>query len=87
MNTLKKRISISLIIISVCICGGIVQNRTEKSISEWSIANVEALAGFEGSDYDLIYCCGNISTCAKVIDESGNPVDIKGIKSSVPCNF
>ena len=48
------------------------------------LANVEALAGGEGSGSD-IYCCGNSGVCMVVIDNTGTKHDVKGVKSTLPC--
>lgn len=54
-------------------------------MSDMALANVEALAGSEGSGGSTIYCCGNYGTCMKVMDSQGQVHDVAGIKFSTPC--
>ncbi|RHL12963.1 MULTISPECIES: NVEALA domain-containing protein [Bacteroides] len=62
----------------------VYSSQKSDAMSNLMLANVEALAGGEGSGSD-IYCCGNSGVCMVVIDNTGTKHDVKGVKSTLPC--
>ena len=82
---MKKFMKIAFVAAFAAIAGyGVYANQKVDTMSDLMLANVEALAGGEGSGSD-IYCCGNSGVCMVVIDNTGTKHDVKGVKSTLPC--
>lgn len=58
---------------------GVYSSQEAVELSELALANVEALANFEGGSD--VYCCGNYGDCMLILGGG----TVKGIKFFTPC--
>ena len=83
---MKKMIKIAFVAAFVAIAGyGVYTNQKSETLSDLTLANVEALADINETDSSgqTLYCCGNEDTCAKGEDEdTGEEFIIHGVLSS-----
>lgn len=83
---MKKFLKYAFVAVFAAIVGcGVYASQKSDTMSDFMLANVEALANSGESSGSDIYCCGNAGVCMVVIDNTGTKHDVKGVKSTLPC--
>ena len=79
-NSMKKMIKIAFVAAFVAIAGyGVYTNQKSETLSDLTLANVEALAGGESGGY---YCCSPYSyECYRIV---GGGI-VHGLRLPLPC--